>query len=87
MNQIYDETGIPKQLGELLGRGGEAEVYPLEDRPDILFKKYHDSVLQKRREILINKIDVMKRLGQESELGKSKNLSWPLIHVYDNQKN
>lgn len=50
MNQIYDETGIPKQLGELLGRGGEAEVYPLEDRPDILFKKYHDSVLQKRRE-------------------------------------
>lgn len=86
MRHIYDKEGTPKRLGDKLGQGGEAEIYPLADRADVLFKKYHDTVLQKRRTILEDKISIMRDMGTEFKLMESKSNSWPLINIYNDRK-
>lgn len=81
---IYDIDHKPMEIDEMLARGGEAEIYPLLKRPDVLFKSYHPLIIQKRGKDLQKKIDLMRKIPS---LREDKNLSWPLINVYDDKKN
>lgn len=83
MQTIYDLNHQPQALNTMLGKGGEGEVYPLLDRPDILFKRYYPSILEKRGVELKEKIEAMRKVNV---LRESKHLSWPLISAYDENK-
>lgn len=93
MNQIYDNKGRPQPIGDLLGKGGEAEIYPVttfinrKDKPDVIFKKYHQSVLEKRREVIKEKFNIMIQMGGELKLFQLKSISWPLMDIYDDKRN
>ncbi len=76
---VYDLEGVPVELGDSIGRGGEAEVFCLQRRSNILVKWYHPEVLQKRGSELYEKIEAMRKI---EALRKVKSLSWPLIQVY-----
>ena len=76
---VYDLEGVPVELGDSIGRGGEAEVFFLQRRSNILVKWYHPEVLQKRGSELYEKIEAMRKI---EALRKVKSLSWPLIQVY-----
>lgn len=83
IHTVYDLHHQPQPLGTLLAKGGEGEIYPLQNRPDILLKRYHETELQKRGVILQAKIDAMRQI---QKLRADHGLSWPLIHAYDDQK-
>ncbi|QDZ26580.1 kinase [Noviherbaspirillum sp. UKPF54] len=83
MKVVYSSEREPQQLGELLAKGGEGEIYPLRDRPEILIKIYHDAILKKRGKDLQDKVQAMR---QVTELRNNRKLSWPLIPVYDAQQ-
>lgn len=80
---VFDVQAQPCQLGELLARGGEGEVYPLLHRPEILVKRYHASELQKRGQALQDKVEAMRHLAG---LRNHPAMSWPLISVYDGKR-
>lgn len=78
--KIYDKQQAPMELGHSLGKGGEAEVFLLQARNDVVFKHYHQPVLAKRGKQLQQKLDLMSRI---ETLRKNPNLAWPLILSYD----
>lgn len=80
---IYDQQNTPMELDALLAKGGEAQIYPLKTRPDIVFKGYHQQILSKRGAEFRKKIDLMHRI---EPLRKDKNLCWPLLLSYDDKK-
>ena len=82
--KVFDQQGASMELGQSLGRGGEAEVFLLKTRDDVVFKKYHLEVLQKRGQKLEQKLDLMHRI---ESLRKDKQLAWPLLLAYDEHQN
>lgn len=56
--QVFDKQNAPMELGQSLGRGGEAEVFLLKTRDDVVFKYYHSEVLKKRANQLEKKLDL-----------------------------
>jgi len=81
---VFDREGTPNALSKLLARGGEGEVYPLADRPEILVKWYHPEVLQKRGVELRKKTEAM-IIIKDKFAGQS--VSWPRLSVFDVHKN
>ena len=81
---VFDPHRSPKMLGSLLARGGEGEIYPLAERPDVLIKWYHAADLQKRGSTLKLKVEAMRGM---SALQKESHLSWPLFSVFDDNNN
>ena len=71
-------------LGELLARGGEGQVYPLGDRPEILVKWYHSEVLQKRGTELREKVEAMIEIKKHF---KYHSVTWPLMSVFEDAAN
>lgn len=84
LTTVYDLHQQPQHLSEKLAEGGEGEIYPLRDRPQVLLKRYHPSLLARRGAALQAKIEAMR--GVEA-LRQDKRLTWPLIHAYDAQGN
>ncbi|NLY14990.1 MAG: kinase [Gammaproteobacteria bacterium] len=80
---VYDARHQSQQLLSELGRGGEGTVYGLQQRNDVIVKIYHSQILEKRGPLLQEKIAAMQ--GVE-KLFNDKNLSWPLINVFDQQQ-
>lgn len=80
---IYDQQQNPMELDALLAKGGEAAIYPLKSRSDLVFKGYHQTVLSKRGIEFRKKLDLMHRL---EALRKDKHLCWPLLLCYDDQQ-
>lgn len=81
---VFDIQQQAQPLDDKLADGGEGTVYPLRNRPNVLFKRYHPHHLAKRGHSLHDKIEAMRRLPA---LRTDKQLSWPLIHAYDVQGN
>lgn len=77
---VYDEQHSAMELGNSLGKGGEAEVFLLKTRDDVVFKYYHAPILAKRGKMLKRKLDLMHRI---ESLRKNSSLAWPLILSYD----
>ena len=84
MIKVFDPQGTPQFLGDLLAKGGEGSVYPLQSRPEVLVKVYHPEIISKRGKSLKEKIEAMCKL---SELRNERSLAWPLLSVYDENKN
>jgi Uncharacterized protein with protein kinase and helix-hairpin-helix DNA-binding domains len=80
---VYDYQGKPQQLDKPFGEGGEAVVYPLAQRDDVLVKLYHPAELAKRGAALQQKVEAMRKVPA---LANQKGVSWPLISVFDNRK-
>jgi DNA-binding helix-hairpin-helix protein with protein kinase domain len=81
---VYDLNHQPQILGDKLAQGGEGEIYPLRDRPEVLLKRYHPAHLARRGAALQAKIEAMRSLAP---LRQDRNLAWPLIHAFDEQRN
>lgn len=81
---VYDAQLQPQHVGAMLARGGEGSVYPLSTRSDVVVKVYHPQVLAKRGPQLHEKIEAMCEL---TELRNNKSLGWPLLSIYDANKN
>ena len=79
-HRVFDVNRQEQQLGELLAKGGEGEVYPLANREEVLVKLYHADQLQKRGAELERKVEAMRGMNQ---LRQQKGVSWPLISVHD----
>lgn len=77
---VYDQLHVAQSLDKLLAKGGEGEIYPLVDRPQVLVKKYSAQVLLKEGAYLEKKIEAMRQIRP---LFKDHNMSWPAISVYD----
>ena len=80
---VFDLHQQSQVLGSALARGGEGTVYPLAQRPDLVVKRYHDEVLDKRRHELERKVEAMRTM---SALKPYPHLAWPLISVYDDHQ-
>ncbi|MDO9766867.1 kinase [Glaesserella parasuis] len=80
---VYDKQNSAVTLGSSLGKGGEAEVFSLQAKPNVVFKYYHQPILAKRGTQLEQKIDLMHRI---ESLRSNSNLAWPLILAYDEKK-
>lgn len=83
MPNVFDRQGIQQVLAPLLAKGGEGEIYPLQHRPNILIKRYAPDILSKEQDYLERKIEAMRNLRP---LFKDRNMSWPAISVFDEQK-
>ena len=81
---VRDSQGTKKVLGPLLANGGEGEIYPLQEKPDVLVKWYHDDCLQKGGKELREKIRVMIELR---DVFREKSLAWPRSNVFDDGQN
>jgi DNA-binding helix-hairpin-helix protein with protein kinase domain len=81
---VYDPKKQPQKLDAELAKGGEGTVYPLNERPDILVKIYHQEKLDKDGEYLNNKIEVMTGLRDDFS---NTALCWPRIKIYDKYGN
>jgi DNA-binding helix-hairpin-helix protein with protein kinase domain len=75
--QVFSRTKEPALLTAPVGKGGEATVYTLNDRADVLVKVYHDTVLRKRGTLLQEKVEAMMGLPVNAPL------SWPRMSVFD----
>jgi DNA-binding helix-hairpin-helix protein with protein kinase domain len=62
LSTVYDLNHQPQVLGEKLAQGGEGEIYPLLDRPEVLLKRYHPALLAKRGPALQAKVEAMRSL-------------------------
>lgn len=80
---VYDLKGHAEQLGTLLGKGGEGEVYNLGRRNDVAVKLYHDEVLQQHRDRLQAKIEAQISLHPKL---KHLPLAWPRLSVFDAER-
>ncbi|MDA3878002.1 MAG: hypothetical protein PF483_13040 [Halothiobacillus sp.] len=76
-----------KTLADLLAQGGEGAVYPLQDRPEVLVKCYHENVLAKRGPEIQRKVEAMVALRQKAMGVFGAQVSWPLLSVFDAQQN
>lgn len=77
---VFDRTGTQQHLSPLLAKGGEGEIYPLQQKPHILVKRYSADVLTREQAYLEKKIETMRGLRP---LFKDRNISWPAISVCD----
>lgn len=82
--QVFDFQGNPQVLGAVLGRGGEGVVRPLAARADVIVKSYHAEKLQQHGAQLAAKVEAMRALRQK--FGRAA-VSWPLLSVFDAQRN
>ncbi len=82
MLTVYDLNRQPQRLGEKMTQGGEGEIYPLRDRPEVLLKRYHPALLARRGPALQAKVEAMRSL---TVLRGNRQLAWPLIHAFDEQ--
>lgn len=80
---VYDYHGQPQKLDRLIGKGGEAIVYPLVQRNEVLVKLYHKAELSKRGKALQQKVEAMQKIP---DLANFQGVSWPLISVFDDSK-
>ena len=80
--QVFDYNQRSKVLGDELAKGGEGTVYPLQERADVLVKKYHSEKLQKQRHQYAQKMAAMIEL---SDSVKGFSLAWPLLSVFDQE--
>lgn len=81
--RIFDHKSHEEQLGTLLGKGGEGEVYALVRRQDVAIKLYHDEVLLAHRDRLQAKIEAQIQLYPTL---KHLPLAWPRLSVFDAQQ-
>ncbi len=80
---ICDLHGTPRLLGPELASGGEGRVFPLHEYPGLLIKRYHPEVLAKRGPELRRKTEAMVTLKERFRLHP---VSWPLLSVFDEQR-
>ncbi len=80
---IFDPKGACRTLGPELASGGEGQVFPLQQDPEILVKCYHPEVLAKRGAELRRKTEAMLTLKDQF---RSHPVSWPLLSVLDEQR-
>ena len=52
---VFDRTGTQQHLSPLLAKGGEGEIYPLQQKPHILVKRYSADVLTREQAYLEKK--------------------------------
>jgi DNA-binding helix-hairpin-helix protein with protein kinase domain len=83
--QVFDVRGMPQILGRSFGKGGEAEIYLLEAKSDVLVKIYHPDVMLKRGGFLKNKVENMIKIKEK--FSKKNEIIWPAINIYDRSKN
>lgn len=84
MNVVYDQNQEKQNLAELLAKGGEGAIYPLEQRASIVVKLYFDEKLEKNAQLLQDKISAMTAMR---ETFKNNNMAWPAILVFDEYQN
>lgn len=80
MRVVFDALGKEQVLGNLLGKGGEGEVFALQSRPEVAVKLYHQELLQRRKGELREKIEAQIELYPAL---KHLPLAWPRISVFD----
>jgi DNA-binding helix-hairpin-helix protein with protein kinase domain len=84
MTQVFDPSGQPKNLGDLIAQPGrEGRVYILKDKPGILVKIYHPEELKINRDFYQGKIEAM--IGLKEQFTNT-DVCWPLLSVYDSSK-
>lgn len=83
---VMDDRGVAKTLGRELARGGEGTIHTVGDRPDVLVKIYHHSVLDDahRSSRLARKIAEM---ACHAGLRNHDRLAWPLVPLYFRENN
>ena len=80
MPKVFDRYAVQQALSPLLAKGGEGEIYPLQQQENILVKRYLPEILHTEKIYLEQKIEAMRGLRP---LFKDRNMSWPAISVYD----
>ncbi|PMR76259.1 kinase [Billgrantia endophytica] len=79
---VTDSLGKVRRLGKRLERGGEGEIFALQDRQDVIVKWYYPEVLKKRGDELHRKVEAMREL-RDAQM--TRDVCWPLIRVFDDQ--
>ena len=79
---VTDSLGKARRLGKRLERGGEGEIFALQERPGVIVKWYYPEVLQKRGDELHRKVEAMREL-RDSDM--TRDVCWPLIRVFDDR--
>ncbi|MBO1347972.1 MAG: hypothetical protein EBE86_011460 [Hormoscilla sp. GUM202] len=77
---VYEKNKQPRQLGELVGSGGQGNVYCLSENPNILVKIFNADKLKKRGDELREKVHVQ---TQMRDLIENRYLTWPQIEVFN----
>lgn len=83
MQKVFDINHVPVDIDKKFGSGGEADIFALRGKPDVLFKSYHQRVLTKRGKELERKIEAMRYI---TIFRDNAALSWPKISLYDGRK-
>lgn len=78
--KIYDCNKIAVEVDKELGYGGEATVYTMKGKPDVLCKIFHPN---KITPTIQNKVKAMINSKVFKTLQKNQNYSLPLIEVFD----
>jgi len=78
--QVFDKAGKPQLIGDELARGGEGAVHVLSAKPTVVVKIYHPDLLNRRGNLLREKVDAMVGLRQHFN---TSFLAWPALSVYD----
>ncbi len=79
---VTDSLGKTRRLGKRLERGGEGEIFALQERPDVIVKWYYPEVLEKRGDELHRKVEAMRELR---DAHMTRDVCWPLIRVFDDK--
>lgn len=83
--KVYDRKHNPQHVEPALKSGGEGTVYPLSHRPELVVKVYHEHLrteLHRQDKIFAQ----MKLYADLQPLLKELPMAWPLIPVFDEQK-
>lgn len=83
MQKVFDINHISVDLDKKFGSGGEADIFALKGKPEVLFKRYHQRVLDKRGKELQRKIEAMRHIAV---FRNNESLSWPKISLYNEHK-
>lgn len=83
MQKVFDVNHISVGLDKKFGSGGEADIFSLKAKPNILFKRYHQRVLDKRGQELSRKVEAMRHIAI---FRNNPSLSWPKISLYNNRR-
>lgn len=81
--KIYDCNHIPIETKEVVGTGGEATVYSLKKKNNVLCKAYHKN---NNHSDVKNKIEVMIKHKTFQKLQSHPNYSLPIIEIFDENK-
>ncbi|KKJ01215.1 protein kinase domain-containing protein [Prochlorothrix hollandica] len=79
---VYDYNSKPKVLGEIIGSGGQGNVYELEGS-SFLVKIFHSERLKEEEENLVKKLETQIKMKGSI---KQTNVSWPQVAVYSQDK-